>query len=129
MKNEELIEQFYEGIRESNSSKLSACVHAQFELIWQGSSDIPWSGRWRGVSGLEEFFSILGTHVDVVSISVAHTVSDKDITIAVLNGEWLVHPNAAKISATAANVFAFEDKRIRSYTVINDSEAFAKALL
>ena len=129
MKNSELIEQFYEGIRENNSAKLSACVHAQFELIWQGSTDIPWSGRWRGVSGLEEFFSILGTHVEVVSISVAHEVSDQDITIVVLNGQWLVRPNATEISATAANIFAFEDERIRSYTVINDSEAFAKALL
>lgn len=129
MENNELIDLFYEGIRENDSSKLLNCVHPQFELTWQGSDAIPWSGNWIGLSGLADFFSVLGKHVDVVNISVVHTVSDKDITIVVLNGEWSVGPRNTTIEATAANIFAFKDRKIQSYTVLNDSEAFAYALL
>ena len=128
MRNEELVARFYEGIKESDSRKLSECVHRNFELTWQGSTQIPWAGTWTGVTGLLDFFSTLSDHATVIDIDVQHTVANEDVTIVILRGKWSVGPQSTELEARAANVFAFEGERIRSYMVLNDTEAFAKAL-
>ena len=49
-------------------------------------------------------------------------------TMVLLQGHWRMRASGAEVKALAANVFTFETGRIRSYTVLNNTAAFAQAL-
>lgn len=128
MSKQELIDSFYAAIKSGDASSLSRCIHPEFVLNWPGVAAIPWAGSYRGVDGIRQFFGRLGAHVRVVSIEPQHTVETDQITIVVLNGHWQVGEKQKDVAATAANVFTFRGDQIASYTVLNNTAAFAEAL-
>jgi ketosteroid isomerase-like protein len=128
MPNAQLLDSFYAAIKSGDAPALAQCVHANFELDWQGSAAIPWSGRWQGSAGLLEFFKILNTHIEVLEVQRLHEFSDASVTVIVLQGRWRSKARGVNITAKASNLFTFEDGKVRSYTVMNNSAAFAEAI-
>jgi ketosteroid isomerase-like protein len=128
MSNALLLDRFYAAIKSGDSVALAACVHAEFELDWQGSSAIPWAGQWQGSTGLLEFFRILNQHIEVLEVNRLHEFSDAQVTVIVLQGRWRSKARQITLSAKAANLFTFQDGKVRSYTVMNNSAAFGEAI-
>lgn len=128
MPNSQLLDRFYAAIKSGDAQALTACVHAKFELNWQGSEAIPWSGQWKGSAGLLEFFQILNKHIDVLEVQRLHAFSDALVTVIVLQGHWRSKLRGIDITAKATNLFTFEDGKVLSYTVMNNSVAFAEAI-
>jgi uncharacterized protein len=128
MSNSQLLDRFYAAIKSGDARALAACVHVDFELDWQGSAAIPWSGQWKGSGGLLEFFQILNKHIDVLEVQRLHEFSDALVTVIVLQGRWRSKAHGLIITAKATNLFTFEDGKVLSYTVINNSAAFAEAI-
>ncbi len=104
-------------------------MHSEFQLDWQGTADIPWAGQWHGVAGLLDFFATLNRHIAVVAVERLHVLSNDKVTLVVLRGHWRNHDTGREVRAHAANVFTFADGLICSYTVINNSAAFAESLV
>jgi uncharacterized protein len=48
--------------------------------------------------------------------------------MTVLEGHWRMKASGEEIRAKAGNVFTFANGKIASYTVLNNSAAFAEAL-
>jgi uncharacterized protein len=128
MSNAQLLDSFYASIKSGDASALAQCVHPDFELDWQGSAAIPWAGQWKGAAGLLDFFKILNTHIEVLEVQRLHEFSDALVTVIVLKGRWRSKAYGVGIEAKATNLFTFEEGRIRSYTVMNNSAAFAEAI-
>jgi uncharacterized protein len=128
MTNSELLDKYYAAIKAGDAAQIEQCVDASFELNWQGSDAIPWAGRWKGVAGLQKFFGILNQHLEVLEINRLHMLSDDTVTMTVLEGRWRMKANSKEIRAKAGNVFTFANGKIASYTVLNNSAAFAQAL-
>ena len=128
MTNTALLDTFYAAIKSADAPTLATCVSADFELLWQGPSALPWAGRWRGVDGLLAFFTALNAQIEVLRIERLHLLADDAVTIVVLQGHWRARKTGTEITARAANVFTLADGRIASYTVLNDSGAFVEAL-
>jgi ketosteroid isomerase-like protein len=128
MSNAHLLDSFYAAIKSGDAHALAQCVHTNFELDWQGSASIPWSGQWQGAAGLLEFFQILNKYIEVLEVQRLHEFSDASVTVIVLQGRWRSKTSGVNITAKASNLFTFEDGKVRSYTVINNSAAFAQAL-
>ncbi|MEM7801686.1 MAG: nuclear transport factor 2 family protein [Chloroflexota bacterium] len=126
---EKVIDQFYEAIKANNVDLLGSLVTDDVTLHWQGSTDIPWAGTWRGVAEIISFFETLNQYVEVVSIEPLAKLSSQENFMVFLRGEWLVGQRKQAVSAIAANRFTFKNELIQSFTVINDTEAFAKGLL
>jgi uncharacterized protein len=123
-----LLDRFYAAIKAADAAALADCVHPDFLLHWQGSTAIPWAGDWRGTDGLLRFFAILNQHVEVLDVQRLHTLQDGATTMVLLQGHWRLRASGKEIKALAANVFTFEAERVRSYTVLNHTQAFADAL-
>jgi uncharacterized protein len=123
-----LLDRFYAAIKSGDALALATCVHPNFELNWQGSKAIPWAGLWIGSAGLLEFFAILNQHIEVLEVQRQHEFSDDSVTVIVLQGRWRSKARQISVSAKAANVFTFEEGKVRSYTVMNNSVAFAEAI-
>jgi hypothetical protein len=128
MTDDALLDQFYAAIKVAGAEALTRCVDAGFELHWQGTSSIPWAGRWRGVDGLLGFFEVLHQHVQLLDVERLHSLSNDEVTVVVLRGRWQIRRSGEEITAMAANVFSLANGRIRSYTVLNNTAAFAGAL-
>jgi uncharacterized protein len=128
MTNSELLDKYYSAIKAGDAAQIEQCVDSSFELNWQGSDAIPWAGRWKGVTGLQEFFGILNQHLEVLEINRLHMLSDDSVTMTVLEGHWRMKANGNEIRAKAGNVFTFANGKIASFTVLNNSAAFAFAL-
>ena len=123
-----LLDNFYAAIKAADAPALAQCVQPDFNLHWQGTRSIPWAGDWQGVDGLLAFFKLLDQHILVLDVQRLHTLSNDQVTIVVLKGRWKTRASGVELSAMAANVFEFADGKIRSYTVLNNTAAFAEAL-
>ena len=80
------------------------------------------------MDGLLGFFDVLNQHVQVLDVERLHSLSNDEITVVVLRGRWQIRRSGEEITAMAANVFSLAHGRIRSYTVLNNTAAFAEAL-
>ena len=123
-----LLDSFYAAIKAADAPALAQCVQPDFKLHWQGTPSIPWAGDWQGVDGLLAFFKLLDQHILVLDVQRLHTLSNDQVTVVVLKGRWKTRASGVELSAMAANVFEFADGKIRSYTVLNNTAAFAEAL-
>lgn len=122
------LDPFYAALKALSATDLAACVTPDFVLDWQGSARIPWAGTWRGVDGLLAFVKALNASVDILEVQRLHQLQDASVTVVVLRGHWRLKATGEEIRATACNLFTFEGDRIRTYTVLNNSAAFAEGL-
>ncbi len=122
------LDRFYAALKALSASELAACVTEDFVLDWQGTSHIPWAGTWRGVDGLLSFAAALNACVEILDIQRLHQLQDSSVTVVVLRGHWRLKATNQEIRATACNLFTFNSGKISSYTVLNNSAAFAEAL-
>ena len=122
------LDRFYAALKALSAPDLAACTTADFVLDWQGTDGIPWAGTWHGVDGLLAFVQQLDAHVEILDVQRLHALQDAAVTLVVLRGHWRLKASKREIRATACNLFTFEGDRIRSYTVINNTAAFAEGL-
>ena len=123
-----LLDRFYAALRSLSAAELALCVTDDFVLDWQGTASIPWAGQWQGISGLLTFVERLNSNVEILDVQRIHQLEQSTITVVVLRGHWRIKTSGQEVWATAANVFTFGGERIRSYTVLNNTAAFAEAL-
>jgi GNAT superfamily N-acetyltransferase/ketosteroid isomerase-like protein len=123
-----LLDRFYAALKALSTTDLAACVTNDFVLDWQGSTTIPWAGQWYGVDGLLAFVVQLNEHLEILNVQRLHQLEQDDVTVVVLKGHWRIKKTGVEIQAKAANLFTFSDNRIQSYTVMNNTAAFAEAL-
>lgn len=123
-----LLDRFYAALKALSTTDLSACVTDDFVLDWQGSPAIPWAGQWKGVDGLLAFVATLNQYLEILNVQRLHQLEQDAVTVVVLKGHWRIKKTAIEIEAKAANLFTFADNKIQSYTVMNNTAAFAEAL-
>ena len=80
------------------------------------------------MQGLLGFFKLLNQHVQVLDVERLHSLSNDEVTVVLLRGRWQIRRSGEQITAMAANVFSLASGRIRSYTVLNNTAAFAEGL-
>lgn len=124
-----LLDRFYAALKALSPEQLSACVSEDFVLNWQGSDAIPWAGTWRGVDGLLAFVDRLNTHLEILSVERLQQLGDEHTSVVLLRGHWRLKATGKEVRAMACNVFAIERDRISAYTVLNNTVAFAEALV
>lgn len=123
-----LLDDFYSALRRLSAEDLARLVTPDFKLNWQGTKAIPWAGQWAGADGLLQFLSVLNANLQIVGVNPLHTLHGPECSVVVLEGHWKVPATGAEVHAQAANVFTFAGGRIASYTVLNNTAAFAEAL-
>ncbi len=122
------LDAFYAALKALSTSDLATCVTPDFVLDWQGTPGIPWAGTWQGVDGLLSFVKALNASVEVLDIQRLHLLQDATVSVVVLRGHWRLKASGQEVRATACNLFTFEGAKIKSYTVLNNTAAFAEAL-
>ena len=123
-----LLDRFYAALKALSPEQLSACVSEDFVLNWQGSDAIPWAGTWRGVEGLLAFVDRLNAHLEILSVERLQQLSDEHTCMVLLRGHWRLKASGREVQAMVCNVFEIQRDRIRTYTVLNNTVAFAEAL-
>ena len=123
-----LLDRFYDALKTLSAEPLADCVSEDFVLEWQGSASIPWAGTWRGVKGLLAFVQTLNQHLDILHVQRLKQLADDGTTMVLLHGHGRLKATGRDVQALACNIFAIEGGRIRSYTVLNNTAAFAEAL-
>jgi ketosteroid isomerase-like protein len=123
-----VLDRFYQALGQLSAPGLAPCVCAGFVLDWPGTPSIPWAGRWEGVEGLLAFVAKLDEHLEILDVQRTHVLERDGVTAVVLQGHWRIKRNGREVRATAVNLFTFEQDRVKSYTVLNNTAAFAEAL-
>ena len=124
----QLLDRFYEALKVLSSEQLTSCVTEDFMLDWKGSDSIPWAGRWHGVNGLISFVKVLNEKLQILEVQRLKQFSDQDTTVVLLRGHWKAKESGNEVRAMACNVFTFENQKIKSYTVLNNTVAFSETL-
>jgi uncharacterized protein len=99
------------------------------DAIWEfsGPKAIPFAGRWRGRSGIREFFERIRRTVEVKEFQVARMVADGD-TVAVFGSErFLVKVTGKEWAVDWVQVHEVCDGRIVRFREYTDTAAIAEA--
>lgn len=123
-----VLDRFYAALKALSAEQLADCVSNDFVLEWQGTPGIPWAGTWRGVTGLLAFVQTLNQHLEILQVQRLKQLADGETTMVLLSGHWRLKATGREVQALACNMFAIEGGRIQSYTVLNNTAAFADAL-
>ena len=123
-----LLDRFYAALKALSLEDLAACVTEDFVLDWQGTSAIPWAGRWQGVQGLLDFVGKLNAEIEILDVQRLHLFEAPGVAVVVLRGMWRAKRTHREVQATAANLFTFSEGLVSSYTVLNNTAAFAEAI-
>lgn len=81
------------------------------------------------MDGLLSFVKTLNEHLRVLGITPQHTLHSPECSVVILAGQWKMVTTGVQVQAVAANVFTFKEGRVASDTVLNNSGAFALALV
>ncbi len=125
---QDILDSFYSALRRLSAKELGELVAADFTLNWQGTTAIPWAGKWTGTGGLLQFVAVLNKHIEILNVTPLYTLHAQECSVVVLEGRWKARATGAEVHAQAANVFTFVGGRIASYTVLNNTAAFVEAL-
>lgn len=66
--NADLILSLYDEFRRGDIAAVMSHLDPQAELVFEGSSDIPWSGNRHGHDGWAQFFQTLSEHLDEITL-------------------------------------------------------------
>ena len=80
------------------------------------------------MQGLLDFVEKLNAEIDILEVQRLHLFESPGVTVVVLRGKWRAKRTQREVQATAANLFTFSNGLVSSYTVLNNSAAFAEAI-
>lgn len=63
-----LVMSVYDAFSRGDIPAILNCMDVQSELIFEGSSAIPWAGHWRGREGWGRFFQFVGENLEGVTL-------------------------------------------------------------
>ena len=123
---EQIISDYYRLLKVRDRDGLLALLDKDIEVTYHGQpSQLPWAGKFHGIAGFDQFFSIIRTYLDVVEVTVIDSISDRNKVINQCQGSWKYKENDYLVQGGMVNVFTVESDKIVGYDVYADTAAFA----
>ena len=99
------------------------------DVDWRhpGSAEIPYGGTYKGREGVGQFFTRIGSSVEVKTWEPKHVLQAGDEVVA--TGAWTgtARPTGRSFASDWAMVFAVREGRIASFRVFEDTAQIAAA--
>ena len=123
--NIDVVQNAYRALQSRDVEALTSLLHA--DHVFEQSDDVPWGGRFVGVSGFLEFFGRLHTYVDS-SVSV-DTMIDAGSRVAVVGRtKGTVRSNGAAFDVPFCHVYDLHAGRIVHALAMIDHPTMLAAL-
>ena len=106
------------GLRSILSDKITVTYHAQ-------SSQFPWAGKFHGIDGFDQFFTLIKTYLNVVDVEIIHSTVGKDKIVNQCAGIWEYKDSGYVVKGSMVNIFSVDNGLITGYDVYADTAAFA----
>ncbi len=125
----QVIDDYYVYLKERDLEKLHGLLADNIVITYHSQENqFPWSGKFHGKEGFDQFFSILKEHLDVVEVRVVTSTTGQDRVINQCEGTWEFKASGYRVNGSMVNVFTVENGKISGYDVYADTAAFAAGL-
>ena len=122
---DELIIDYYRFLQERDRAGLLNLLADNIEVTCHGQIDqLPWAGKFYGIDGFDQFFSIIRKYLDVVEVEITDSISDRNKVINQCQGVWKYKANDYLVKGSMVNVFTVDNSKIVGYDVYADTAAF-----
>jgi ketosteroid isomerase-like protein len=99
------------------------------DAVWEfsGPETIPFARRWRGRSGIREFFERIRSTVEVKEFKVARMIADGDTVVVFGSERFLVKATGKEWAVDWVQVHEVRDGRIVRFREYTDTAAISEA--
>lgn len=124
-----VIERFYAALVSGNPETMRAVVDQDVIVDYYGPENffLPWSGTWLGFEGFIDFLTIIGEHVDIISVTTEKAIGDDEHVVTVVEGHWRMRETDTEVVTKSANIFTIRDGLVLRYEVIADTASLGAA--
>jgi uncharacterized protein len=123
--NVEILQALYEAFRTRDLLTIVKLVHHEVEV--KQTEALPWGGKYRGVSGMQDFFSKLLAHIDS-QVTVEQYVDAGDVVVAVGRTRGTVKKNGNQFDLPFVHVWRFRGGNAVSFEPFIATPDMLKAL-
>jgi uncharacterized protein len=123
--NVQILQDLYEAFRTRDLLTVVKSVHHEIEV--QQSEALPWGGKYRGISGMQDFFAKLLTHIDS-QVTIDQYVDAGDVVVAVGRTRGVVKKNGTEFDIAAVHVWRFRNGQAVSFHPYIETAKMVKAL-
>lgn len=125
--NVKLIRECFDAFGRGDTGFIVARVSDDVDWHHPGGADVPYGGSYKGRDGVGQFFSKIGTAVEVTSWQPRHVLPAGDEVVA--TGAWAgkARPTGKSFASDWGMVFGMRDGKIASFRVVEDTAQLAAA--
>jgi ketosteroid isomerase-like protein len=125
--NVKLIRDCFDAFGRGDPGFIVARVSNDVDWRHAGGPEIPYGGTYKGRQGVGDFFTKIGTSLDVLTWEPQHVLPAGDEVVA--TGRWSAKakPTGRTFAADWAMVFGVRDGTIVSFRVVEDTAKVAAA--
>ena len=125
----EIIADYYRFLRERDHESLVALLDENIVVTYHArAGNLPWAGRYEGIAGFDQFFSIIREYLDIVEVTIVDSLESGGRFVNFCEGKWKYRESGHIVEGHMVNGFTVVGGRITAYDVYADTAAFAEGL-
>ena len=78
-----VVHQICDMFRKGDIPGILGCIDPDSELVFEGPSEVPWAGTYRGRGGWSTFFERVGVNLDILGMTMDIFAAENDNVVAV----------------------------------------------
>jgi ketosteroid isomerase-like protein len=123
---EQVIDDYYTFLKQRNREKLHGLLSSDLVVTYHSQpNQFPWSGKFHGIEGFDDFFSKIQTYLNIVEVTIVDSTISENKMVNQCEGSWEYKANGYRVNGSMVNVFTISAGKISAYDVYADTAAFA----
>src|SRR5262249_19330874 len=126
--NVKLVQSLYDAFKRGDIGTIIAAVTPDIDWQVHGSpKDFPTIGRWRGPSGAQDFFRLVGENLEATEFTPREFYADGERVIALGSYGWKVRKTRKPLTSEWCHVFTIKNGKVSAFREFTDTAQFAAA--
>ena len=122
-----IVVSIYDAFRRGDIAAIINLLDDHAELVFEGSSSIPWSGNREGRDGWGSFFQLVGENLDDIKLTMAPFAAEGDRVVAAGRYQALVRRTGKRIDSPLVHLWTVRNQKVVRCQELTNTAAEAAA--
>lgn len=124
----DLVEKMHQDFQQGNLQSLTSPLAEDVDWMVYGPEDIPYSGQFKGINGVSEFFDKVNKSERLKKMQIRRIIGDGKYVVVLGRFTFEVLATQKTFSTDFAHVFRFNDQgQINKFRGFGDTEMMTRA--
>jgi hypothetical protein len=117
----------YQALSQRDVAGAIARMSEDVEISLPGPSEIPFAGQWVGHDGAAQFFTAIGSNVDLAAMEIPEVIADAHLVVVLGSERATARPTGKSWHTTFAMAWTVQDGKVSQLREYHETAAIAAA--